>query len=446
MSLKKVLMPENAYGIIPLEGDKKKLVNAIHELADFHGFWRHPQEFLMDLKNWTFFSYWIYKTVNPIVHAQKGSGLEKYFHQNRKKPADLLPKGFKAETEQSMSFVGDLMCTKGAENSKDRIYRDVADLIFDADIACANLESTLTQTEHDGFKFPDDGEPPNINLTPAQYEALIQHKGRCYDIVQLANNHILDCGEEGLTTTLSYLKKDNVCSIGTNDRPEAARQGFVFEHKGLKIGWVAFTYSVNWRPFPDGKRYLVNMVPFHIEKDPDTAPIVEQIKWCRAQGCDLVLLCLHWGLEFELFPQPQQLEWAHAFAEAGADVIVSHHAHVIQPMEFYRTRRDPDRFVPIFYSLGNLTPVFSSAVSALSAVARLKVAKGRHNGVQRTYVSDAGMTPTAILSTSDGDNYGLRVLKVSDLCTLKLDNDMSQYVSQITSYADMAIGKSWREK
>lgn len=443
MTLNKIDMPENAHGIIPLEGDRQTYMDIIHNLADTHGFWKYPQDILVNM-NPTFFSYWIYKTANPICNPKKGSGLETYFKDNREKPADLIPGGFNAESELSMSFVGDLMCTAGAENSKDRIYEEVADLIFDADISYANLESILTTSEHDGFKFSGEA-PPQINLTPDQYGALIGHGGKCYDIVQMANNHTIDCGEEGVRTTLSYLEKDRVRALGVNDSPEAADQGVIMEQGGLKIGWVAYTYSVNWKPFPDGKPYLVNMVPFHMEENPDTSPIRRQIQWCRDQGCDLVFLCLHWGLEFELFPHPDQLTWAHDFAEAGADVIVSHHPHVIQPMEFYRTRRDPNRVVPIYYSLGNLTPVFSSAASVLSAVGRLQVATGELNGNRQTYVVDAGMTPTAICSTTDGGPYGLRVLKLSDLIRRNHDPEMSTYVNKIGEYADLVLGHSWRK-
>jgi poly-gamma-glutamate synthesis protein (capsule biosynthesis protein) len=450
MKIAKIDLPQNAVALLNLKGVKRSVLTVVHKLADVFGFFDYPREIGINHPDPAslpsdprFIAYWMYKTMHPIIRAKRGSGLETYFESRREKPSDMLPPGFDGKTEVSISLVGDLMRTGGAENSKDRIYEGVADHIFDVEIAYANLESTLTKGEVQEIEFKP-GETPEINLTPEQYVALIQHKERYFDIVQISNNHILDCGDEGLGTTRECLLRDNVFSVGTNDSAEAAGKGVIIESKGLKIGWVAFTYSVNWRPIPEEKPYLVNIVPFHMKANPDLSPIENQLRWCREQGCDLVVLGLHWGLEFELFPHPDQLEWAHWLAEAGADVIVGHHPHVPQPVEFYRTRRDPDRVVPIFYSLGNLTPVLSNPATVLSLIANLKVISGRNDGAKRTYVADVGITPTAIVSTSEAGSYELRLYKVADLCGMELEDEMDRYVSEIASLVDILLGKTWR--
>ena len=78
-------------------------------------------------------------------------------------------------------------------------------------------------------------------------------------------------------------------------------------------------------------------------------------------------------------------------AERGVDAILGHHSHVVQPMESYRTRRDPDRVVPIYYSLGNLVNPCSAPFMCRSAVARLALAKGTLAGATRTYVEHAAL-------------------------------------------------------
>ena len=452
MKIEKIDLPRDAMALLKLKGIKRIVLAWVHKLADVFGFFDYPREIGInhpDPKSLPsdpkFIAYWIYKTGHPITRAKKRSGLETYFERRREQPVDMLPAGFDAETEISMSLVGDLMRTRGAENSKNLIYEGVADRIFDVDIAYANLESTLTKGEVQEIEF-EPGETPEINLTPEQYTALIQHKGRYFDIVQISNNHILDCGEEGLATTLECLERDNVLSVGTNDSAEAAGKGAIIESKGLKIGWVAFTNSVNWRPIPEDNPELVNIVPFHMQAEPDLSPIENQLRWCRENACDLVVLGLHWGLEFELFPHPDQLEWAHRLAEAGADVIVGHHPHVPQPIEFYRTQRDPNRVVPIFYSLGNLTPVLSHPATVLSFIANLKVVRGRNNDAKCTYVADVGITPAAIVASSEIDRYGLRLYTVSDLYGMELDGEMNRYVFEIASYADILLGKTWRSE
>jgi poly-gamma-glutamate synthesis protein (capsule biosynthesis protein) len=441
LTINQIDLPRDARNAINFKALNKTLMKGLHLLADIFGFWRYPSDRRMDIHSIIYLTYWIYRTINPITRARKSSGLEDYFQRRRRKPVDLIPRGFEKEKELSLSFVGDLMSTRGVENSKDRLYESVSDLIFEADLVSANLESTLTREEITGFEI-NYGDSPLINLTPDQYQALIQHHGHYYDIVQLANNHILDCGEEGLSTTRERLERDQVAFTGINGSPAAARRGTILERGGLKIGWVSFTYSVNFREFPAGKRHLVNMVPFLLEDNPETAPILEQLRWCREQGCDLVVLGLHWGNEFELFPHPDQLTWAHAFAEAGADIIVGHHPHVPQPMEFYRTQRDPGRYVPIIYSLGNLTPILSCPASALSLVARLKVAQGRLNGTRQTYVSAVDLTPVAIMSTLDGGAYRPRVFELAEILGMELDQATWRYVSEIASYADLVLGRS----
>ena len=104
---------------------------------------------------------------------------------------------------------------------------------------------------------------------------------------------------------------------------------------------------------------------------------------------------LHWGLEHEAYPRPRQLDVAHHLAEMGFDIILGHHPRVVQPMEAYRTRRDPDRVVPIFYSLGNLVNPFSHPAFRVGGVARIELAKGVcPDGATRTYVERASRAET----------------------------------------------------
>jgi poly-gamma-glutamate synthesis protein (capsule biosynthesis protein) len=87
---------------------------------------------------------------------------------------------------------------------------------------------------------------------------------------------------------------------------------------------------------------------------------------------------------------PEQVELAHELAERGVDAIIGHHPHVIQPMELYTTKRDKNRMVPIYYSLGNLINAFSAEELCQSAVAKLSLSKGKYNDETRTY-SDTGL-------------------------------------------------------
>jgi poly-gamma-glutamate synthesis protein (capsule biosynthesis protein) len=183
------------------------------------------------------------------------------------------------------------------------------------------------------------------------------------------------------------------------------------------------------------------MTPFHLEPDPDTTAIESQIAACRKMGCDLVFVALHWGLEFEFFPHPHQRMWAHRFAEVGADMVIGHHPHVIQGVEIHRVPGDPERQVPILYSLGNLTPVLSHPATTLSMVARLRLVQGRLLGRARTVIAGLDLTPVLMVSSHRSP---LVLARLDELAGGKHDRSMRAYVDEAVGYADLVLGTDWR--
>jgi poly-gamma-glutamate synthesis protein (capsule biosynthesis protein) len=124
--------------------------------------------------------------------------------------------------------------------------------------------------------------------------------------------------------------------------------------------------------------------------DIDLGQLERQLAGCKQDAVDFSILQLHWGLEHEHYPTPDQVELAHHLAELGFDLVIGHHPHVAQPLELYRTARDPNRIVPIYYSLGNLVNPFSARHVSRSLVARLALVRGTcGDGATRTYVKHA---------------------------------------------------------
>jgi poly-gamma-glutamate capsule biosynthesis protein CapA/YwtB (metallophosphatase superfamily) len=442
--LRPVSMPRDARPIMKFTGE---LADAIEQLlrdaAD--GRWDKPVDVKLDPRNPESLAHWLYKSMNPVIHGMCGPDIDveallKPYKQTR---FDFLPSNFNVETEISMSASGDLMCTPGLDGAKDRLFHSVSELIFGADISYANLESTLTTGEVEATEFTADS-TPKINLTPTQYETVVSHEGRQFDIVHLANNHILDCGEEGILTTLARLDQDGIAQVGVNRTADQAAQPRITELAGLRIGWVAHTFSVNFKPFPEDKPWIVNMTPFHLEPDPDIGPIEAQIKACRMAGCDLVVVALHWGLEFELYPHPQQVSWAHRFADAGADLVIGHHPHVPQPVEIYRPKSQPDRAVPILYSLGNLSTLMSHPAMALSLVARVVIAKGTVGSKEETRIASLELVPIALVAEEYDAGEITRLVPLKDLYECVSEEPMRGYVDEMARYADVVVGDGWR--
>lgn len=432
-----VALPRDGRALARFPDDVAAEIGRITREAVSAGRWESTQDLPISLRDNEFLAYWIHKSGQPVPRAKQGSGVEAALEAFRRRHFELLPDGFAADAEVSMSAVGDLIATQGLEHARDGLYAEVAGLIFGADIAYANLEATLTEGQIVPFALGSD-DTPSLNLTVPQYEALVSHAGRRYDVLQLANNHILDCGEEGLRTTLRRLAMDRIEPVGVNHSAAAAACPRITQLAGLRIGWVAHTFGLNFKPLPEGQPWAVNVTPFHMEQEPDVSAIETQVRACRREGCDLVFVALHWGLEFECFPHPDQLRWAHRFADAGADLVIGHHPHVVQPVEIYCTGDNPTRAVPILYSLGNLTPVFSHPAAVLSLVARLRLVRGSDRHGCRALVAALDLTPVALLQ-SDG---------LPRLCTLaSLDEgaDLDPgYLDELRSHATRVLGADWR--
>lgn len=143
------------------------------------------------------------------------------------------------------------------------------------------------------------------------------------DIVSIANNHTLDQGERGFTSTEKYLKEGGLAFFGHPILP--TEQDVLIETiHGKKFAFIGFHDAVH-RLDDVAARALI-------------AKIDSQV--------DYAIVVIHWGIEYKKTNSPRQQQLAHAFIDAGADLIIGHHPHVVQNREIYKG-------VPIVYSLGN---------------------------------------------------------------------------------------------
>ncbi|MDP3388149.1 MAG: CapA family protein [Eubacteriales bacterium] len=440
---KPVDLPYSARETMKFSEEDTEKIDSIIFNATITGAWETPQNIAFDVHDLNFWAYAIYKTEHPIVKPMVQTDIEQLLAPFKQSLFSFNHEGFQLETIKTLSAVGDLMCTKGLENSKDKLYESVEVDLFQSDVIYANLESTLTQGEIKSIEI-NSGDTPSISSNIEQYQTMTAHKSRTIDIVQLANNHILDCGEEGITTTVDQLKSDHIYCTGVNETELEAFAPRIQEISGLRIGWVAHTSDVNLKPIPDDKPWIVNITPFHIEKNPDLTSICEQIKKCRANKCDLVIVTLHWGLEYEFYPHPDQIGWAKTIAEAGADIILGHHPHVIQPVQIINPSFDASKSVPVIYSLGNLTPILSNPATVLSLIAKFKIGIGFLNNQKQVKVTSLELKPVALVNEVDKEENVLKLIPVNDLLTINLDEYMEAYVTQIANYADLVLGSNWR--
>lgn len=437
-------LPATPLDALSISGILKFIVTTIHRCADLFGFWKHPsKKAAADFEDMSLLAkiYWGYKSKNPVLKGEKGAYLEAFFKNNKK--AFSLPGSFEKKHSVTFSAIGDLIKVEGLENSRDKLYEKAADLIFDKDISYANLESQLTNQDIGGYTFSDKETPP-LCLSEDQYNVLKGHAGKQFTVMHTACNHTYDMGLEGVETTLAQLEKDNILDLGTNRHPSEQQKGRIIEKNNIKIGFVSATFGLNGKVVPEGKEYTVNVVKFHpyrkkqADSKPDLTLLNNQIAYCREQGCDMIIASLHWGYEYEFFPRQHQVDMAHALVEAGVDVIVAHHAHVLQPVEYYHPQRDPGRTAVIAYSLGNLTTSFSAPHLVLSGVLNLTIVKGLVNGEEKTVVREAQLIPVVQRDFMADD---LPVIQLEKLETFSENKTREErdYISAVEAYAELVL-------
>jgi len=226
-------------------------------------------------------------------------------------------------------------------------------------------------------------------------------------------------------STLDALAKEGIVAVGTNREKADRQKAAIIDVQGIRIGFVGLTFGLNGKKIDPEQEYHVNLVQLNaLSAEVDLSVPIRQINYCREQYCDFIVGSLHWGLEFEFFPARRQLAVAHQLAEAGLDLIISHHPHVVQPVEFYRTRRDPQRTVVITYSLGNMVSPFHDDDLNLSFLLQVTLADGKLKNQKRTYIAACRIIPVCQRALMAGGKPTVRLEKVTRLAAFRLPFDL----------------------
>jgi len=155
--------------------------------------------------------------------------------------------------------------------------------------------------------------------------------------VNLANNHIMDYGEEAFLRTVDYLSCNSIGYFGAGNKKNNYNNPYIFDFEESKIALLGYscptTHAVFGSDTSNGSALL------------DVDAIIKDIRSCRAE-VDMIVVSLHWGDEEIRFPKATDVEKAHMLIDAGADMIYGHHAHVMQSVEIYKGKY-------IFYGVGN---------------------------------------------------------------------------------------------
>ena len=233
------------------------------------------------------------------------------------------------------------------------IFRFVAPYISSADLAVANLETTLCGLDN-GYPYLGN---PDFNC-PDRIVTDLRDAG--FDLLLTANNHSYDTGLTGFKRTIDTVRDSGLVNLGTMKTPEEPKYT-IQEINGIKIGMLCYTYADNVNsegsPSLNGRAFIAetgicnyfyegNLDAFYTEVD-------GHLQQMEQEGAEATVMYIHWGVEYQTYANDQLKEISQKLCDLGIDVIIGGHPHVVQPVSLLESTVDPDHKTVCLYSMGN---------------------------------------------------------------------------------------------
>ncbi len=295
------------------------------------------------------------------------------------------------------------------------MYDDVKDVIASADLAIINQESQICGEGYEASGYP-------AFCTPVEMGKTLMDLG--FNAIVTANNHMLDMDDEGLVGTYNYWKDKPVIQVGIDLSSEEGMDIAVFEKEGIKIALLAYTDVLNGSTSQSdyaGYTYYNS----HVAE--------KQIKKAK-EVADIVIVSMHWGEENTFDVNSSQKSIAKHLTRCGVDVILGHHPHVVQSVEWIEAGGNKTLCV---YSLGNFLSTMTGSYNMVGMMFGFDVVS--ENG--DVYVTNVKVIPTVTYYTKSRDgvcvylmeNY-TRFLSVNHGCNNPSDEET--FRSYITDNID----------
>lgn len=263
-----------------------------------------------------------------------------------------------AITELQVVFTGDLLLDRGVRRviehrGADAIFSHSIDSLFhSADAVVANLECPVTNVKSPLFKrFVFRGEPEWL---PALKRHGITH-------LNMANNHTVDQGRQGIIDTRTHIIQAGMVAFGADSTMHLASKPLLLATEPRNV------YVIGTLRMPLESMAYLPLRPSVSMESRDT--LLSRISQLRRQEPDCyIIVCPHWGIEHTVAPTVDQRRDARLIIDAGADCIIGHHTHTVQTTETYRNK-------PIYYSIGNFIFDQQKPLNAIGGLVRLIIKK-----------------------------------------------------------------------
>ncbi len=368
----------------------------------------------------------------PIMDDDDGKTA--HFFKNR--PSIFSRKEFKVIQRITITAAGDLMPYEWIQKKYcTHLWDDIADDFFSSDIIFANLETPIDVSKPpvlvpevmlNDMLFNADEEMFEIFMG-IRYWALgvrlnqIPNTHSPIPILSTANNHALDMGEAGVSATINFLQEKEILHTGTSRTLEEKFNFPVVERNGIRIAFIAYTYSMNKFTNPTDKPWLVNHCEVN-QPNVDMSPVCELVQHAREKrNADLVILSLHFSNAYQAYPCAHIIKNVKKiFFRCGPDLILGNHAHNIQPaarIDFVCpfTKKQKHGFVN--FACGDFIAYDIFNWGHLTQYLKLHIVKGFNPDYEiETYLEKVDFVPVYVCGIyQDEDNRDLRLLDAERL-------------------------------
>lgn len=294
----------------------------------------------------------------------------------------------------------------------DFIFENTKSDIEEADLAVINQETILVKNNNNVSSYPRFG-------TPGSMTKSISDAG--FDIVLHATNHTWDKGSEGVENSLELWKDyPDIKVLGIHKNENDFNEIDIVEKNGIKFAMFNYTYGLNGFTVPSSKHYMVNLLD-------DEEKFISDVKEIE-DDVDMTICFLHIGTEYVYNPTTYQKEYVENLIDAGADIIVCAHPHVLEPYKEVTT--DKGNKALVYYSLGNFCSSQNVVPRLLGGMAKFTVVKettiDRKQNVldEKVYIESFDLIPTVTHITSSEHT----VYKLSDYTEdLAKENKVGNY-------------------
>jgi poly-gamma-glutamate synthesis protein (capsule biosynthesis protein) len=230
-------------------------------------------------------------------------------------------------------FIGDIalggLIASQSEKNEER-FKKATSFFANKPFIFANLETPIF--------IPDAQNPHKKLIHTTNQEALHVLKELNVFAVSLANNHIFDCTERGVQATIDWLDKNGILHTGAGSKKEDLEPLIFYNEEGKRVAFFAYVDKKSNPHCEESSSFFINYL--------DLNQIKTDLEKYRST-CDLLIVSIHWGIDYIKYVSKSQIEMGKKIIDFGADLIVGHHNHVIQPFLDYKGKR-------IFFGLGGI--------------------------------------------------------------------------------------------